>query len=99
MYKKVNVVMLPTNVSKRCNCTEGLIVKCIKSWTPIGEAPIEINKLFISKNWSKGVLYYYEAQHLYITSDEEIKKGDWFILNNCNPIQCVMEDFPQAKDV
>ncbi len=88
MYKKVNVVMLPTNVSKRYNCTEGLIVKCIKSWTPIGEAPIEIDKLFISKNWSKGVLYYYECQHLYIISDEEVKEGDWFAISKNKVVQC-----------
>lgn len=73
--------MFPTDVSKRYNCTQGLIVKCVKSWTPIGETPREIDKLSISKNWSKGVLDYYEAQHLYITSDEEIKEGDWRVLS------------------
>ena len=46
--------------------------------------------------WSNSDL---TKRHLYITSDEVIKEGDWFILNNCNPIQCVMKDFPQAKDV
>lgn len=77
--KICEVVILPCDVSKRWNSTEGLIVKCIKSWTPIGESPKETNKLSISKNWSKGVLDYYEAQHLYITSDDEIKEGDWAI--------------------
>ena len=79
--RQCNVVMLPANVSKRYNCTEGLIVKCIKSWTPIGEAPKEINKLSVSKNWSTGVLDRYEPQHIYFTSDEEIKEGDWYIVN------------------
>ena len=74
--KQCQIVMLPVNVSKRYNCTEGLIVKCIKSWTPIGETPKEINKLSVSKNWSTGVLDHYEPQHLYFTSDEEIKSGD-----------------------
>lgn len=76
---KCGVVMLPVDASKLPNCTQGLIVKCIKSWTPIGDKPKEINKLSISKNWSKGVLDYYEGQHLYITSDEEIKKDDWYL--------------------
>lgn len=77
MYKSCNIIMLPIDVSERYNCTEGLIVKCIKSWTPIGGLPREIDKLLISKNWSKGVLDCYEAQHIYITSDEEIKDGDY----------------------
>lgn len=36
-YIECDVVMLPTDVSNRYNCTQDLIVKCIKSWTPIGE--------------------------------------------------------------
>ena len=74
--RQCQVVMLPVNVSKRYNCTEGLIVKCIKSWTPIGETPKEINKLSVSKNWSTGVLDHYEPQHLYFTSDEAIREDD-----------------------
>ena len=77
--RQCQVVMLPVNVSKRYNCTEELIVKCIKSWTPVGEAPKETNKLSVSKNWSTGVLDHYEPQHLYFTSDEEIKEGDWIL--------------------
>lgn len=86
LHIKCGVVMLPVDASKLPNCTQGLIVKCIKSWTPIGDKPKEINKLSISKNWSKGVLDYYEAQHLYFTSDEEIKEGDWYI-DDCNGIR------------
>ena len=82
MWLKRNIIMLPTNVSKRYKCTEGLIVKCIKSWTPIGESPKEVNKLSISKNWSRGVLDYYESQHLFILSDEEITHNDWVLLPN-----------------
>lgn len=74
--RQCQVVMLPLYVSKRYNCTEGLIVKCVKSWTPIGEAPKEINKLSVYKNWSTGVLDHYEPQHLYFTSDEDIKEGE-----------------------
>lgn len=87
MWLKRNIVMLPTNVSKRYNCTEGLIVKCVKSWTPIGETPREIDKLSISKNWSKGVLDYYEAQNLYIVSDEEIKEDDWVYNSISNELE------------
>jgi hypothetical protein len=55
-------------------------VKYIKSWTPIGEQPKEVNKLLsISKNWSQSVLNYYESQHLYITTDEEAKEGEYCI--------------------
>lgn len=77
-HRYSKIVMLPVNVSKRYNCTQGLIVKCIKEWTPIGESKREINKLSISKNWSQGVLEYYEPQHLYFLSNEEIKEGDYF---------------------
>lgn len=82
MWIKRQIVMLPFDVSKRYNCTEGLIVKCIKSWTPIGNSPREVNKLTISRNCSKGVLDCYEAQHLLIISDEEITHNDWVLLPN-----------------
>lgn len=81
MKKKHQVVMLPTNIEAP-NYTQGHIVKCIKSWTPIGENPKETNKLSISKNWSEDILKHYEAQHLFILSDEEIKAGDWMLHPN-----------------
>jgi hypothetical protein len=31
---------------------------------------------------------FYKSQHLYIISDDEIKEGDWFIMNNCIVRQC-----------
>lgn len=76
-YIECDVVMLTTDVSNRYNCTQDLIVKCIKSWTPIGEDEKKVNRLSISKNWSEGVLEYYQPQHLYILSNEDIKVGDW----------------------
>lgn len=88
LKRKCQVVMLATDVSKRYNCTEGLIVKCIKEWEPCGELPEKINKLSISVNHSTGVLEYYQPQHLYILSDEEIKEGDWFLMNGCIERQC-----------
>lgn len=75
--QELEIVMFPTDVSNRINCTEGLIVKCIQSWTPIGEDTIKVNTLSISKNWSSGVLKYYQPQHLYVLSDEEKKENDW----------------------
>lgn len=78
-YQECDVVMLPTDVSNRYNCTEGLIVKCIKSWTPIGENEIKENTLGISKNHNNGVLNYYQPQHLYILSKDEIKEGEYGI--------------------
>lgn len=82
MEIKCQIIMLPTDVSNRYNCTQGLIVKCVKSWTPTGEIPKEVNKLSISVNHSNGVLKYYEPQHLYILSNEEIKVGDWAYIND-----------------
>lgn len=82
MWFKRKLVMIPFDVSKRYNCTEGLIVKCIKSWTPIGESPKKVDKLSISKEWSSRFLDYYEAQHFYVVSDEEITHNDWVLLPN-----------------
>lgn len=77
IYREFDIVMLPADVSKRSNCTEGLIVKCIKSWTPIGEEEIAEGKISISKNHNTGVLKYYQPQHLYVLSDESPKLEDW----------------------
>jgi hypothetical protein len=72
-----DVVMLPADVSKRYNCTEGLIVKCIQSWTPIGEEEIQEGVFSLSRNHSEGVLKLYQPQHLYVLSDETPKIGEW----------------------
>jgi hypothetical protein len=89
-YIECDFVMLPTDVSNRYNCTQDLIVKCIKSWTPIEEDEKKVNTLSISKNWSTGVLEYYQPQHLYILSNDKIKEGDWIgypNLKNWVPVQ------------
>jgi hypothetical protein len=82
-FKQHNVVMIATKVSSP-NYTKNFIVKSIKEWTPVGENKIHLNKLSISVNHSVGVLEYYEPQHLYITSDDKIKDGDWVYENNLN---------------
>jgi len=76
-YRENDIVMLPTNVSNRYNCTQGLIVKCHKAWTPIGEDTIKENTLGISKNYSTGVLEYYTPQYLYVLSNGKIIEDDW----------------------
>lgn len=82
IYRYSKIVMLSVDVSKRYNCTQDLIVKCIKEWIPIGESKREVNKLSISKNWSQGVLEYYEPQHLYFISTDKIRERDWCIIFN-----------------
>lgn len=78
MYKECNVVMLPTRVEAP-SFTKGHIVKCIKSCETLCGDVIQLNQLSISVNHSEGVLKYHQPQHLYITTNEEIKEGDWFI--------------------
>jgi len=79
-YHEYDIVMSPTDVTDRYNYTQDLIVKCIKSWSPIGENDIKENTLSISKNHSQGVLNYYQPQHLHILSNEQIKVDDWCIM-------------------
>lgn len=69
MYKKANIVMLPSNEKAHF----GDIVV-----TPDNKT------LFIFQHQNCTEI----AQHLYITSDEEIKAGCWFICNNAAQ-QCI----------
>ena len=62
MYKKVNVIILP---SKNGNSKIGLNPQAM------------FNKPHLYY-FNEGAVYH-ECQHLYITSDEKIKAGDWFL--------------------
>lgn len=81
MWIERELVMLPANEAaiKAPHFAENHIVKCIREWTPIGESTVKENTLTWCVNHNEGVLKHYQPQHLYILSDEEIKKGDWFI--------------------
>ena len=46
------------------------------------------NKLCIWNTHKMGVQNTLPIQHLYILSDEEIKEGDWFLMNGCIIRQC-----------
>lgn len=69
MKLKRNVVMLPTNEKASTN---GLVINPFTN-------KIEYNDIVIKK----GAKYYTDVaftyNHLYITSDEKIKEGDWYI--------------------
>lgn len=79
--------MLPTNEKAGL----GSIYKRIKD-DEIGNIDEfdRIGKLFINKNPNvQKSNSNFEAQHLYFLSDEEeIKKGDWFVMNGCIVRQC-----------
>ena len=81
MWKQHELVMLPINEKaiKAPSFALHHITKCIKEWTPIGENSIKENTLSWCVNHSEGVLKYYQPQHLYILSSEEIKEGDWYM--------------------
>ena len=72
MFKRATVVLLPTNKATWPNCIWlGRISKQLhldKSYSSyISKDPIDNSML---------------PQHLYITSDEEIKEGDWFVTDD-----------------
>ncbi len=64
--RKCQVVMLPTNEQKK----DGMICKDITEYDKI--IAIKINNFMEHED--------YVGQHLYITSDEEIKEGDWCLV-------------------
>ena len=68
MYKKVNVVMLPTNEKVSSSILLGVVPNL---------AILTKDVLDDTYDWMK----FGKPQHLYIISDEKIKKGDWFIAN------------------
>lgn len=73
MKKLAQVVMLPTNEKAK-----------------IGD--IVMSKFddihILTKNDGKEYAKTVTSQHLYILSDEEIKEGDWFVMNGCIIRQC-----------
>ena len=72
-FKKRQVVMLPTN--EKAKTGEYLVLN-------------KENKLCIWNTHKMGVQNTLPIQHLYILSDEEIKEGDWFLMNGCIIRQC-----------
>lgn len=89
-YKKMQVIMLPTQTSD--------LLKCIKDYHVTNTNEVGIcGKLVlgVDKYANKEL---YQSQHLYIVSDNHIKEGDYFINGNelylCN---IVVEPGPNAK--
>ena len=80
MKKQVKVVMLPTE-----KATIGMIAKCIKN--DLSNDFDRINRLCLieNKDFYKSNIYW-QPQHLYFISDEEIKEGDWQINHLTNKI-------------
>jgi len=76
MYKKVNVVMLPVNKSNMC--------RIIDLEDNIFKFNIQPNQDAFIDTVDKG--FHVEPFHLYILSDDELKKGDWKICLNDNVI-------------
>lgn len=81
MKNTAEVHLVPTDKPSKYPFTKGMIVKCIKEWTPIGEPSIKENTLSFSVNESEDVLKYYQPQHLYFTNNEEPKDGDKVLLS------------------
>lgn len=87
MKKKAKVYMLPTE-------QKSLLVTC--------DCPVHKGQLVFDKQMLQEKTVHYNPQHLYFTSDEEIKKGDWCIgedeggvnvhqckiVHNCKAIGC-----------
>ena len=76
MYKKVNVVMLPTNEKSKL-----ILSFKEKSFNYLTEP-----KLTLIVEEANYQLSNIQSQHLYIISDEKIKEGDWYI-DDCNQIR------------
>lgn len=108
MFKNVEVCMLPARSEsiKAPHFAKDLIVKCVKGWKPTGELPIREGTLAWCINNSEGVLKYYQPQHLYFLSDEEIKEGDWCVntggdISKSTPFRVdeTVLDFPLIKKI
>lgn len=73
-FKEYDVVMLPSD-----KCKIGTIMKSIKQM-PFHDKDIdiEVGQLTINQNHNvTETNEYWQPQHLYILSDDEIKEGDW----------------------
>ncbi len=68
MKKKCKVVMLPTEINTNIGLLRAERLGYIPDMHNNGDWE------FVNTNWKR--------QHLYITSDDEIKEGDWFIYGN-----------------
>lgn len=80
-YQECSIVMLSNDKANDCT---GLI-QCIKDWESRITPEEDFNKvgdLSYGKNTSQGVFKYWKPQHLYITSNEEIKVEDYFLADN-----------------
>ena len=97
MLEKAQVHMLPTKPSTYTN-TQGMLVKCTKEQPRIGEEPVKVGTITISKNWSFGVLKYWEPQYLYFTTDEEIKKDEWIFNEKYGISKCQGQNMLVAHD-
>jgi hypothetical protein len=80
MKKQADVVMLPTEKAEI-----GTLMKCTKEM--LNNKDYKIGDLAINKNWKVSETNgneYWQPQHLYFLSNDEIKEGDWCfdILNN-----------------
>ena len=72
-YKKCDVVMLPTEKAQI-----GTIMKCIKEM--LNDTDSKVGAITINKNWMiNQANKYWQPQHIYILSSEEIKEGDWYM--------------------
>ena len=84
----MSVIMLPAEKATDCL---GLI-KCIKDRKAMfPEDDCKIGDIGFGVNISEGVKEYWQKQHLYLISDEEIKECDWYYYNynifKCNSKQ------------
>lgn len=92
-FKKTKVIMLPTNESKG-NFSKDRIYPCIlkHSWMFDND---EKGKLIYSNS---NIRTPTQLQHLYIISDDEIKKGDWYIYLKYNTIIQKKDYLPLEND-
>jgi hypothetical protein len=87
MEKQHKVVMLAAE-----KATDALgLIKCIKDRASMfPEDSCKVGQLNFGVNWSSGVMEFWQKQHLYIISGDEIKEGDWCINTNENILcKCV----------
>lgn len=84
MFKKANVVMLPTNEKAKV----GMI-----NFADFNRKGYQLELIHYITN-GEGL----KPQHLYIISDEEIKEGDWFI-SNPNTIVCSLTTIEKSEGI
>lgn len=87
MYKKVNVVMLPTNEKSKL-----VLSFKEKSFNQLTEPKLT---LIEKANYQMSNI---QSQHLYITSDDEIKEGDWIYENDLKTINQAGDNYIQNSN-